>query len=286
MENHPKVSVIIPSYNQAKFINQCLDSIAAQTYFGEIEVIVVDDGSPDESVEIAKAHALNPIVISQENTGVSGARNRGIDASSGSYIAFLDADDLWTPEKLSQQIGLLDKLGEPGLSFTRYKRIHADGSIPDEPLHPWLDLEPNIQKLVNQNFIGCSTVIVHRDCINKVGKFPTDSILQKVGQDYALWLRIAAYFPMIYLPLIGTFYTVHKTNRVGTDPLKHFNGGLNAIKSFYDWSQGNFQSLVGQTYKIVVLKRLVKFLFDQFYRNKINLNTFSQSLRFTFLHLS
>ena len=109
----PGVSVIIPAYRQAEFITACLDSIAAQTYAGPIEAIVIDDGSPDDSAAVAEAHPLRPVVIRQENQGVSGARNRGIAAASYPLIAFLDADDAWLPEKLDVQVAALMAASEP-----------------------------------------------------------------------------------------------------------------------------------------------------------------------------
>ena len=96
MNNTPKVSVIIPVYNVEKYLQKCLDSVINQTY-KNLEIICVDDGSPDNSGGILDAYAQNDsriIVIHQENAGVSAARNRGLDAATGEYIAFVDSDDV------------------------------------------------------------------------------------------------------------------------------------------------------------------------------------------------
>jgi glycosyltransferase involved in cell wall biosynthesis len=258
----PSVSVVVPAYKQRDFITRCLDSIAAQTYAGPIEVIVVDDGSPDDGAEIADAHPSKPKVIRQANTGVAGARNRGIRESTGEYVAFLDADDLWEPQKLERQISALLRRGVPALSFTRYRRIRDDGVPAASPEHPSPSLNPRPRKLVYQNFIGNSTVVVHRACLERAGGYPETDILARGGQDYALWLRIAAYFPLVYVPEILCLYRVHETNRVGTDPLKHFTAGLNAVEDFYHWAPERFLTYAGMPFGAVVAVRTARFARD------------------------
>jgi glycosyltransferase involved in cell wall biosynthesis len=263
----PSVSVIIPAYNQAEYLSATLDSVAEQTYPGPVEVIVVDDESPDDSAAIAEAHDLKPTVIRQRNTGVAGARNRGIEAASGTYIAFLDSDDRWLPEKLERQIAELEDLATPALSFTRYRRVHVDGSTPREPLHPSESLRESKRHLLFQNFIGCSTVVVHRDCLDDTDLFPTDPVLQRGGQDYALWLRVAAFHPLLYQRSVMTLYAVHPNNRVGTDPFKHFEGGLNALHSFRQSIPVEvFNEMAGVSYRRVVMARTLSFLKDRVIR--------------------
>ncbi|HEY0656892.1 MAG TPA: glycosyltransferase family A protein, partial [Pyrinomonadaceae bacterium] len=101
--NLPKVSVIIPNYNYAKYIAETIDSVLAQTY-PNLEVIVVDDGSKDDSLKILRSYGDKITVIEQKNQGVARARNIGTAYSNGEYIAFLDADDVWLPEKLARQM--------------------------------------------------------------------------------------------------------------------------------------------------------------------------------------
>ncbi|ASV76489.1 Putative glycosyl transferase [Thermogutta terrifontis] len=98
----PRISVVIPVYNGAKYLREALASVMEQTY-KPFEIIVVDDGSTDGSADIAKSFAENIIVLSQANRGESAARNLGINAASGDWIAFLDADDIWHPKKLERQ---------------------------------------------------------------------------------------------------------------------------------------------------------------------------------------
>ncbi len=264
----PSVSVIIPAYNQAGFVTAALDAVAAQEYPGELEVIVVDDGSPDDVSEVAEAHPINARVIRQENMGVSGARNTGMREATGEYFAFLDADDRWLPGKLVAQVEALLALRRPALSFTRYRRVDGDGTSPEAAEHPSRALVPNHADLAFRNFIGTSTVVVHRECIARTGQFPTREVLQKGGQDYALWLRIASLFPLVYVPEVYTLYTIHEVNRVGTDPIKHYQGGLNALEDFDAWAPDRFSPMTHATRRSVWAWRSAKLVKDLLWRRR------------------
>ena len=102
MQKQPLVSVIIPVYNREKFLAEAIDSVLAQTY-RPIEIIVIDDGSTDKSGEIARSYAETKYIY-QDNQGVSVARNIGVDAAQGEFLAFLDSDDMWLHNKLETQI--------------------------------------------------------------------------------------------------------------------------------------------------------------------------------------
>lgn len=255
------VSVIIPAFGQAEYLPRTLDSVAAQTYRGQMEILVVDDGSPDDSARVAREHAMRPQVIEQENQGVAAARNTGIEAASGRYLAFLDSDDVWHPSKLEKQITALDALNRPALSFTRYERKSETGSV-SEPFHPAAVLEPTPSRLIRGNFIGCSTAILHRDVIERVGGFPTDALLRRGGQDYALWLRVAAFFPLVYINDVLVDYTVHATNRVGADPIKHFQGGIWALRSLWEWDSVRFRAMAHMDFTALARARSAKLFAD------------------------
>ncbi len=100
---NPLISVIIPTYNRGWIIKEAIDSVLAQDYVN-YELIVVDDGSTDNTHDILNSYQNNFLILRQNNKGVSSARNRGLAAASGHFVAFLDSDDIWLPQKLSQQV--------------------------------------------------------------------------------------------------------------------------------------------------------------------------------------
>ena len=112
------ISVVIPAYNAAKTISETIDSVRRQT-FTDFELIVINDGSSDHTAELVNAVADDRLqLFSYENGGLPVARNRGIDRASGEFIAFLDADDLWTPDKLELQLEALQKHPEAGVAYS------------------------------------------------------------------------------------------------------------------------------------------------------------------------
>jgi glycosyltransferase involved in cell wall biosynthesis len=248
------VSVIVPAYRQAALIGGCLDSIAAQGYRGRVEVIVVDDGCPEGSGDVAARHGLGATVIRQANAGVAAARNRGIAEASGRVLAFVDADDRWHKEKLERQMAALEARPGPALSFTRYRRVDPEGKALEGFAHPEAELRPSSKRLARQNFIGCSTVAVHRACIDAVGGFPDSEELRRGGQDYALWLRLASRFPLVYVPAILTDYTVHPGNRVGADLIKNYEAAFFALHDFHRWDPAGFRGACGGSYRAVVAR--------------------------------
>ena len=122
-----KVSVIIPVYNAEKYVEDAVKSVLSQTY-ENIEILIIDDGSPDKSIEICERFK-NPKVkiIRQKNRGLAGARNTGIRHAQGDYLAFLDADDMWLPEKLEKHILHLENSSQIGISFSRSAFINEVG---------------------------------------------------------------------------------------------------------------------------------------------------------------
>jgi len=182
----PKVSVIIPTYNRRELVQEAIDSVLAQTYT-DYEIIVVDDGSTDGTREALQERYGDRIrYVWQENQGESAARNRGIEMARGEYIAFLDSDDVWLPEKLSKQVNLLDYSPEVGLVCCYEHKVNESG----KPL-PGLEKDcQNItfQNLCLRNLVGStSTVVIRKQILTQVGEFD-DSI--RYGEDWDLWLRV------------------------------------------------------------------------------------------------
>src|SRR5215469_1404189 len=186
----PKVSIVIPAYNTATLIPNCLNSVLTQTY-ADFEAIVVNDGSPDTpELEKALAQYLNRIIyIRQENKHAAGARNTAIRRARGEFLAFLDSDDIWFPEHLASQMKLFEK--DPTLDM-----VYADGLVLGDPKHEWKFMdrcpshgEASFSALVVERCqIPVSTVVVRKSAIVKAGLF--DESLARCD-DYDMWLRTA-----------------------------------------------------------------------------------------------
>ncbi len=189
----PTVSVIIPTYNRKDFVQEAIDSVLAQTY-EDYEIIVVDDGSTDGTVDVLQARYDNRIrLLWQENRGESAARNRGIGISSGCYVALLDSDDRWLPQKLERQIAVMDGDQTVGMTFSQaWLTDEYAKPIGHAPLGNSLqEGEVTFQSLLEENIVaaGGSTAMISRDVLYRIGGFD-ESI--RYGEDWDLWLRISA----------------------------------------------------------------------------------------------
>lgn len=186
----PLVSVIIPAYNSAWCISTALDSVLAQSY-KNLEIIVVNDGSTDETGHKLASYGDSIQVINQENGGMSNARNAGIKAANGDYIAFLDADDWWMSEKLERQIELMQKQPELGFCSTAARVQNPEGEL----ITVWYCRhfgDSMLKTLFSHNAAvagGCSAVLVRRNLLDQTGLF--DEKL-KGFEDPDLWIRLAA----------------------------------------------------------------------------------------------
>lgn len=183
--NAPLVSVIMPAYNAARFIEEAIRSVMAQT-MTNWELLVIDDGSSDETARIAEALAAEDgrirFLRNKENMGVARTRNRGFDLCRGSYVALLDSDDVWYPEKLERQLECLRR--EDGeLCYCSYAIVDAQGcpSRRDYIVPERVDFEG----LLRENVIGCSTVLMKRGLLQD-RRFRTDFY----HEDYVLWLTL------------------------------------------------------------------------------------------------
>lgn len=185
----PTVSVVVGAYNAERWIEETIRSVLRQSYRA-YELIVVDDGSTDGTADVARRFGEEVRVIRKANGGSASARNAGIRASSGKYVAFLDADDLWCPRKLESQIAALETAAaawgysdavffdsSTGTSLYRASQLHE------------LHAGDVLRALVLGNFILTPTVIVRRDVFEVVGLFDET---HRISEDWDLWLRVAA----------------------------------------------------------------------------------------------
>jgi glycosyltransferase involved in cell wall biosynthesis len=212
-----KVSVILPVYGVEKYIAEAVHSVLAQT-FSDFELLIIDDGSPDRSVEICQQFTDPRIrIIQQQNRGLSGARNTGIRYAQGEYLAFLDGDDLWAPEKLEKQVAHLDNSPKVGLSFSRSAFVDETGK----------DLKtyqmPQLTGITAGYLLCCNPVgngsapVVRRQVFQAMGRKTAsgevgyfDESLRR-AEDIECWLRIAIQTPWLIegIPEPLTLYRVN-----------------------------------------------------------------------------
>lgn len=186
---HPTVSVVIPLYNARDVIAQTIGTVLAQTW-KDYEIVVVDDGSRDGSGDLVRAFGDRVRYIRQENTGVAGARNRGIKESTGEYIAFLDHDDLWHPTKLEKQVVVLAQRPEVGLVITGIMHIRSDGT-PTGDLGRAYNPGDRFYHVFVKGYVPTpSSAMIRRSVFDVAGIF--DSEFHSAGlDDHELWPRIA-----------------------------------------------------------------------------------------------
>lgn len=195
-----KISIIIPLYNKEPHIKRTILSVLSQTY-KYFELIVVDDGSTDKGLEIVKSFKDERIkIFEQVNSGVSSARNKGIDEASYELISFLDADDEWSSVFLEKFIKIINKYPKVGMIGSSYFIIGMDEKkiVPkfyDVPMKDGI-IENYFKAAIKKNPTWSSTVMVHKKVFNKIGGFPID--LSR-GEDSYMWNKIALHYTIAFI---------------------------------------------------------------------------------------
>ena len=230
------VSVIIPNYNYARYVGDAIESVMVQTY-SYFELIVVDNGSTDNSKQVLEefGNKYSPRlrVIFQDNRGQAGSRNRGIEESKGDLIAFLDADDVWMPNKLEEQVKLLVD-PEVGLVYSSYwisdqnlKKIKIQKAEYRGDVLKYFATKAYTAVVVG----GESNAIIRKECFDKVGYFDTD-LEESTGWD--MYRRIASCFHLDYVDLPLMKYRIHGNNLHKTNSVIYKQLELQANKMFED----------------------------------------------------
>lgn len=207
------ISVVIPTYNHERFLVDAVDSALAQSY-PYLEIIVVDDGSTDNTAAVMSGYGNRVRYIRQQNRGLSGARNTGILASQGEYIALLDADDCWHVDYLRNVHATLAADRAIGAVHTGMRFVDAAGQPQAQPGIATVPDDQMYERLLDGEFFAPSAVLVRRSVLATVGLFDLDL---RASEDWEIWLRVArAYrFAGIAKPLLN--YRVHGSNMSG-DP--------------------------------------------------------------------
>jgi glycosyltransferase involved in cell wall biosynthesis len=220
------VSVVIPSYNYGRYVTQAVDGALAQTY-RNIEVIVVDDGSTDDTRERLAPYGDRIRYIYRENGGLPAARNTAIRAARGEWVALLDADDLWHAEKTEVQLRAAHARGLGDCAVIG--SLPVDGELPEH-----LPPDPEVRRLGLRHFFlanpfGTTSALIRRACFDEVGLF--DETLRAV-EDRDMWLRIAARFPIAQAMLPCWWYRMHP-EQMHRDPSAMYANYARVLDNFF-----------------------------------------------------
>ena len=214
----PKVTIVIPVYNGTNYMKDAIDSALNQTY-KNIEVIVVNDGSTDETEKIALSYGNKIRYYSKENGGVSSALNVGIQHMSGQYFQYLPHDDVLMPTKIEKQIGAIGQSGDVhSICWTGWRKLLKNGKIiePDRIL----EFEDGEKRQIDVyplllNILNTVTVLLHKDYFDKIGVF---NLSLTTSQDYDMWYRAFKNQKTIYIPEDLVHYRWHETQGTQADP--------------------------------------------------------------------
>ncbi|MEQ9626113.1 glycosyltransferase [Coleofasciculus chthonoplastes] len=226
----PTISVIIPVYNGEKTIRETLESVFNQT-FCDFEVIVINDGSQDSTLEILSAIKEPRLkIFSYPNANQAASRNRGLTHACGDYIAFLDADDLWTPDKLEAQFNALQENPQAAVAYSWTNVIDESGQF----LRPGSHITVNgdaYPHLLMINFIeNGSNPLIRRKALEEVGGFNTSLPL---CEDRDMWLRLAARYPFVAVPSAQILYRVSSQSS-STNIFRLEAAGLQVIQQAFE----------------------------------------------------
>lgn len=207
----PKVSVIIPAYNREEFIVEAIDSILNQTY-KDFEIIVVDDGSTDNTKQKLEPFKSKIRLIKQKNSERAVARNNGIKNSSGAYIALLDSDDVWIKDKLEKQVELLDSKSDVILTYGQCLRINEHGQKIKPAKRQLAGFSGEVfESLLMRNFISSPTPVIRREYFEKTTGFQTKYIPY---EDWEFWLRFSLLGKFYFFDKPFAYYRIHKNQSV------------------------------------------------------------------------
>jgi glycosyltransferase involved in cell wall biosynthesis len=252
----PLISVIIPVYNGEQTIRETIGSVLRQT-LPDIEIIVINDGSQDSTLEVVSCIPDSRIkVFSYPNAGISITRNRGTYHATGEYISFIDADDLWTPDKLEAQLNALLANPQTAVAYSWTDYIDESGQF----LHQggYMSVSGDVYaKLLLIDFVASgSNPLIRRQALTEVGGFD-ESMTHSEDRD--LWLRLAARYPFIAVPSAQVLYR-QSVNSASTHVLKMEKSSLQVIEKAFSQAPESLQYLkqasLANNYKGLILRAL------------------------------
>jgi glycosyltransferase involved in cell wall biosynthesis len=208
-DDGPLVSVVITTYNRANYVAETIESVARQTYTN-VEIIVIDDGSTDDTSAIVERLAPDVRYIWQENSERGAARNHGLRLAKGEFIAFLDSDDLWLPTKLEREVEFLDANPRIGLVYMGAIQIDSEG----RELGVLRAAGPSgrlTRSLLQNNCVSIGAHLARTSLIRDIGGFREERQLSG-AEDWEMWVRLSLVTDFAYLPTIGVKIRTHPAN--------------------------------------------------------------------------
>lgn len=260
MKYDPLVSVIMPAFNHELYIAEALQSIGNQTH-KNIELIVINDGSTDGTAEIIEEYikknsGKNIKYLNKRNEGVCKTLNKGLEMSTGDYIAFLGSDDLWLPDRLAIQLEFMENNKNIGMVFADTWFLDFSKKTNSK----WSDYKPRIKNyfkngiqnvdlyalFLTQPLVPALTVLIRRQVLLEVGFFDEDLVYE----DHDLWLRIALKYPLGYIDQPLAFYRIHGAN-ISNDTGFMLRGMFQTVKKHL--GMGAFKNKTMKKMKVICL---------------------------------
>jgi glycosyltransferase involved in cell wall biosynthesis len=256
------ISVIIPNFNYGRFLQTCIDSVLSQTH-ANIEIILVDDGSTDNSLELAKQYEDKINIIKQQNLGVNAARNRGLLSSKGAFVAFCDSDDFWHRDKLARQLSVFEEKQDSVLVYCGVQDIDENGNLLSThapkfsgPLKSCYISFPSIALIPN----APSVALIRRESVIEAGMW--DESLRGNAEDWDFFRRLSLMGEFAYTSEILTTARKHSLNRGNVDLKKYYLDNLDAMKKAvaderYNWNAKSIKVFV-RKFEIQFVKGSIK----------------------------
>ncbi|MBU1664373.1 MAG: glycosyltransferase [Gammaproteobacteria bacterium] len=206
-----RISVIMPCYNAEPYVAQAVECVLGQTW-GDVELIVVDDGSKDRSREILLGYGERIRYLEQTNQGPYPARNQGLRFATGEFVAFLDADDWWAPDCLEKLHAALTTRPDAALAYCGWRNVGLTGPRGEPHVPPDYEAEGKLERFLRAaSPWPIHAALVRRDVMQKAGGFDTH---WPTCMDYDLWLRIGATHPIVLVPEVLAFYRFHQSGQI------------------------------------------------------------------------
>ena len=232
-----KVSIVTATYNMARYLPGALDSALSQSY-PDVDVVVVDDGSTDNTAEVVRPYLPHVRYFRQEQQGVAAARNRALEMAKGEYVRFLDADDALCPDSLFPQVDLLNQCPQVALVYGPAHVIDSDGKVRGLRKSRFPNGAGTIvpsarafRRLLRGCDICASTVMARMTALQRVGPFRQERV---PGEDWDMWLRTAAYFDHAYIPRPLAYYRVHQNSATaGNSASDVADSHLNTLRALF-----------------------------------------------------